>query len=65
MLDSREDVEVGEGPDDAEEDNGLYRSIRCVQRERSEESPHDCVVRCTECRRRANDTLLLKEREGE
>ena len=65
MLDSREDVKVGEGADDAEEDNGLYRSVRCVQRERSEESPHDCVVRWTVCRSRTNDTLLLKEREGE
>lgn len=40
MLDSREDVEVGECPDDAEKDNGLYRRIGGMQREGSEEGAH-------------------------
>ena len=45
MLDSREDVEVGECADDAEKDNGLYGCIGGMQRKWSEEGAHG-VSRC-------------------
>jgi hypothetical protein len=40
VLDGREDMEVGERAYDAEEDNGLYRCVGGMQRERSEEGAH-------------------------
>lgn len=40
VLDGREDMEVGERAYDTEEDNGLYRCVGGMQRERSEEGAH-------------------------
>jgi len=36
----RQDVEVGQSAYNAEEDDGLDRRVRCVQRERAKQSPH-------------------------
>jgi hypothetical protein len=36
----RQDVEVGQGAYNAEEDNGLDGRVRCVQRERAKQCPH-------------------------
>jgi len=44
MLDGREDVEVGESANDAKEDNGLYRCVGGMQRERSEEGAHSVLT---------------------
>ena len=46
VFDCTQDIEVGEGADDGEEDNCLYRSVRCMERKRAEESTHLTVRRC-------------------
>lgn len=40
VLDSREDVKVGECSDNGEEDDGFYRCVGCMERERTQEGSH-------------------------
>lgn len=40
VLDSREDVKVGECSDNGEEDDGFYGCVGCMERERTQEGSH-------------------------
>jgi hypothetical protein len=40
VLDCREDMKVGECSDNGEKDNGLYRCVGCMERERTQEGSH-------------------------
>ena len=55
MLDSREDVKVGECSDNGEEDDGFYGCVGCMESERTQEGSH--------CRNKSVRQLLRRTQE--